>query len=74
MKFHKFVAVAFVLTLSLVALTPCLGQNLGQLPGQGSAGDGLAFPQNPANWLNSVPLTAENLKGKAAFLYFYEES
>ena len=31
------------------------------------------FPRNPANWLNSSPITAETLKGKAALLYFFEE-
>ncbi len=31
------------------------------------------LPRDPAAWLNSAPLTADSLKGKAAFLWFFEE-
>ena len=31
------------------------------------------FPRNRSSWLNSPPITAETLKGKAALLVFYEE-
>lgn len=32
-----------------------------------------AFPSDPANWINSGPLTASGLKGKGIVLYFFEE-
>ena len=32
------------------------------------------FPSNPLNWLNSPPISKETLTGKAAVLYFFEES
>ncbi len=32
------------------------------------------FPQNSTSWLNSSPITARTLKGKAAVLYYFEES
>lgn len=31
------------------------------------------LPREPAAWINSPPLTAEMLKGKGVFLWFYEE-
>ena len=31
------------------------------------------FPFDPANWINSGPLTASGLKGKGIVLYFFEE-
>jgi thiol-disulfide isomerase/thioredoxin len=31
------------------------------------------LPRDPAAWLNSAPLTADSLQGKAAFLWFFEE-
>jgi hypothetical protein len=31
------------------------------------------LPTNPQQWVNSPPLTAPMLKGKAAVLWFYEE-
>jgi thiol-disulfide isomerase/thioredoxin len=31
------------------------------------------LPTNPSMWLNSPPLSAEALKGKGVFLWFYEE-
>ncbi len=33
----------------------------------------LQLPTNPANWINSPPLTTHMLKGKAAVFYLYEE-
>jgi len=32
-----------------------------------------ALPTDPGAWVNGGPITAEMLKGKAAYLYFYEE-
>ena len=32
-----------------------------------------AFPSDPANWINSGPLTANGLKGKGIVLWFFEE-
>src|SRR5688572_19238738 len=34
---------------------------------------GNLLPTNPSMWLNSPPLSAEALKGKGVFLWFYEE-
>jgi thiol-disulfide isomerase/thioredoxin len=31
------------------------------------------LPQNPAQWVNFVPVSLESLKGKGVVLYFYEE-
>ena len=41
-----------------------------------SAQDSQPFqmPTDPSVWLNSSPLSTEMLAGKAAVLYFYEES
>ncbi len=33
----------------------------------------LTFPANPAQWINAPPISTEMLKGKGAFLYFFEE-
>lgn len=33
----------------------------------------LKLPAAPMNWINSPPLTAEMLTGKAALFYLYEE-
>ena len=32
------------------------------------------LPEDPANWLNSTPITSQMLSGKAALLYFFEET
>jgi len=32
------------------------------------------LPANPLNWLNTPPISKETLTGKAAVLYFFEES
>ena len=32
------------------------------------------FPRNPAQWLHSWPVNEKSLEGKAALLYFFEES
>ena len=32
------------------------------------------MPTDPSVWLNSSPITTEMLDGKAAVLYFYEET
>ena len=45
------------------------------LQGTATAQDSLPrFPRNPASWLNASPITEETLKGKAALLYFFEET
>ncbi len=31
------------------------------------------FPSDPANWINSAPLSASGLKGKGIVLYFFED-
>jgi thiol-disulfide isomerase/thioredoxin len=36
--------------------------------------DATTFPSDPNQWSNSGPLTAEALRGKGAFLWFFEES
>lgn len=33
----------------------------------------IELPWNPAQWINSGPISAESLKGKAAVLWFFEE-
>ncbi|MDP6721547.1 MAG: hypothetical protein QGF59_22955 [Pirellulaceae bacterium] len=40
----------------------------------GQESSGHILPIEPAAWINSSPITAEMLKGKAALLYFYEET
>jgi len=55
---------AVVCALSLLFILPVMGQ--------GSSGE--LLPQDQGSWLNSVPLSTVDLKGKAAFLYFYEET
>lgn len=40
--------------------------------GQDSSGP--ILPTEASAWINSSPITAEMLKGKAALLYFYEET
>ena len=32
------------------------------------------FPRNPSSWLNSSPITEKTLTGKAALLYYFEET
>lgn len=34
----------------------------------------VSFPPNAASWINSTPIVAEKLAGKAVVLYFFEES
>ncbi|WP_425616676.1 TlpA family protein disulfide reductase [Anatilimnocola sp. NA78] len=36
-------------------------------------GQDAALPTDPAAWVNGGPITAEMLKGKAAYVYYYEE-
>jgi hypothetical protein len=31
------------------------------------------LPSNPAQWLNSQPISMQQLRGKGAVLYFFEE-
>ncbi|QDU25394.1 Thiol-disulfide oxidoreductase ResA [Anatilimnocola aggregata] len=50
--------------LSLIALTITTSAALAQMP---------PLPPDPSVWVNGGPITAEMLKGKAAFLYYYEE-
>ena len=37
------------------------------------AADGPALPENPAMWVNSLPLSNASLKGKGVVMWFYEE-
>jgi len=32
------------------------------------------LPSNPVSWINSPPISLQALEGKAAFLWFYEET
>jgi hypothetical protein len=38
-----------------------------------SADPEFQLPSNPAQWINSRPISMEQLRGKAAVLYFFEE-
>lgn len=51
---------------TLLVLTICSG-----LPAQEQTVD---LPSNPAQWLNSPPISLSAMKGKGAVLYFFEES
>jgi len=61
------------LALLVVALLVVVG-----VAGFGSSAaaqdSGFTLPENPANWINSPPLSNEALEGKAAFLWFFEET
>ncbi len=56
---------AVLATVFLVSLA-------GTAIGQDSSGP--ILPTDAGAWINSTPITAEMLKGKAALFYFYEES
>ncbi len=49
------------------AASPVHGQSS---PGPSSS---TSFPSNPEAWVNSGPISTESLKGKAAFIWFYED-
>ncbi|SFJ37042.1 TlpA family protein disulfide reductase [Planctomicrobium piriforme] len=53
----QILSLAFVMALGLTA----------------RADDGFSLPADPAQWINSGPISMESLKGKSAFLWFYEE-
>ena len=61
-RMHRFIRNAMLFALlaaaSVVAAEP----------------DSALLPANPAMWLNSPPLSAESLKGKGVFLWFFEET
>jgi len=61
----------------IVAAIGCslLALSCSQLRAQGPTGGGAEFqlPADPTMWTNSGPITSEALKGKAAFLWFFEE-
>lgn len=40
---------------------------------QSGASRGFQFPANAFSWINSVPFSAQQLKGKAAVMVFFEE-
>lgn len=40
---------------------------------QSGASRGFQFPANSFSWINSVPFSAEQLKGKTAVMVFFEE-
>jgi thiol-disulfide isomerase/thioredoxin len=44
-----------------------------QGPISGSGDSAFQLPTDPTMWVNSGPISSDALKGKAAFLYFYEE-
>jgi hypothetical protein len=41
--------------------------------GVSRAADGVTFPEDPKQWVNAQPVTAEMLQGKGVVLYFFEE-
>ncbi|MEI8019486.1 MAG: redoxin domain-containing protein [Schlesneria sp.] len=42
--------------------------------GSSYAAEAPPFPSEPGAWINSPPISVQQLKGKAVFLYFFEES
>lgn len=60
-----FLLTVFSLSASVTALLPdcAVGQESADL-----------LPSDPSAWVNSLPLSAESLKGKAVVLWFYEEN
>ncbi len=50
-------------------VSACGGLSIAQ-----ETGAGLNLPADPGAWLNSCPITAEMLQGKAALLYYFEET
>jgi thiol-disulfide isomerase/thioredoxin len=65
----RFVASVVVLVGSLVIQSIATAQG----SGSGSGESGFQLPTDPTMWVNSGPISSDALKGKAAFLYFYEE-
>ena len=62
----------FVLATGAVLLGLLSEVAIAQGPG-GSSGGEFQLPTDPALWVNSGPISSDALKGKAAFLWFYEE-
>lgn len=61
----------FFLLLAMLGALPAFAQ---QAPsGQAAATQPSIFPENPAAWVNSPPLSKEFLAGKGVVLWFYEE-
>ena len=54
--------------VSLLSSSFAVAQPIGQ-----PAAPPFAFPSNPAQWLNSSPISKEAMAGKGAVLYFFEE-
>ena len=40
----------------------------------GAQSGSLEFPQDPGAWINAPPISIKAIEGKAAVLYFFEES
>jgi len=58
--------------LMLLTLAGCMFVN--DAAAQDQQEEGLQMPADPSVWLNSPPITTEMLEGKAAVLYFFEET
>lgn len=66
MRIHRFAA--FVVGAALLILTSVRNSHAQ------AANDGVRLPPGPSAWINSPPLSKENLAGKGVFLWFFEES
>lgn len=58
---------------SRLAVVAILCSFVGGLSAEVRAQETPKLPEEPSAWVNGGPITAEMLKGKAAFLWFYEE-
>lgn len=62
MTLRNLVIASFIFSLGLIASPFVVAE------------EGLQLPADPAAWLNSQPLSREQLKGKAVVLYYFEET
>ncbi len=56
---------------ALIAAGLCLLVSLDAARGQSEPA--VRLPGNPAQWINSPPLSLRSLRGKGVVLYFFEE-
>ena len=57
----------------LLAVFVVLGSCAGGFSAQAVGQEKPQLPDDPSQWVNGGPITGDMLKGKAAFLWFYEE-
>ena len=73
---RHFSRLVFGVTLSVAFAVEALAQSAAQPAtpdGSQSAGEvKLKFPEDPAQWLNTGPISMESLRGKGVFLWFFE--